>query len=207
MNLTNYYWYFQSAVPSRICDDISKYGKQLQEQMAVTGGYGDSKKLNQKQIKDLKTKRDSNIVWMNDRWIYKEIQPYVHQANANAGWNFDWDFSESCQFTIYKKGQYYDWHCDSWDKPYMEEGPTKGKIRKLSVTVTLTDPKEYKGGELEFDFRNLDPDKKPNIRACTEILPKGSLVVFPSFVWHRVKPVTKGERNSLVIWNLGYPFK
>ena len=206
MNLTNYYWYFQSAVPARICDDISKYGKQLQEQMAVTGGYGD-KKLNQKQIKDLKKKRDSNIVWMNDRWIYKEIQPYVHQANANAGWNFDWDFSESCQFTIYKKGQYYDWHCDSWDKPYMEEGPTKGKIRKLSVTVTLTDPKEYKGGELEFDFRNLDPDKKPNLRTCTEILPKGSLVVFPSFVWHRVKPVTKGERNSLVIWNLGYPFK
>ena len=83
----------------------------------------------------------------------------------------------------------------------------KGKIRKLSVTVSLTDPKEYKGGELEFDFRDKDPDKKPNIRACTEILPKGSLVVFPSFVWHRVKPVTKGVRHSLVIWNLGYPFK
>ena len=144
---------------------------------------------------------------MNDKWIYKEIQPYVHMANQNAGWNFDWDFSESCQFTIYKKGQYYDWHCDSWDKPYVEEGPTKGKVRKLSVTVTLTDPKEYKGGELEFDFRNLDPDKERATKICTEILPKGSVVVFPSFVWHRVKPVTKGERNSLVIWNLGYPFK
>ena len=43
--------------------------------MAVTGGFGD-KKLNQSQVKDLK--RNSNIVWMNDRWIYKEIQPYVH---------------------------------------------------------------------------------------------------------------------------------
>ena len=206
MNLTNYYWYFQSAIPARICDEIVKYGKSISDQMAVTGGFG-NKKLNQSQIKDLKKKRNSNIVWMNDQWIYREIQPYVHQANKNAGWNFDWDWSESCQFTIYKKGQYYDWHCDSWDKPYAEEGPTKGKIRKLSVTVSLTDPKEYKGGELEFDFRNLDPDKKPNIRACTEILPKGSLVVFPSFVWHRVKPVTKGVRHSLVIWNLGYPFK
>ena len=49
----------------------------------------------------------------------------------------NWDHSESCQFTIYKKGQYYDWHCDGWDKPYMEEGPTKGKIRKLSVTVNI----------------------------------------------------------------------
>ena len=147
---------------------------------------------------------------MNDRWIYKEIQPYVHQANANAGWNFEWNYSESCQFTKYKKGQYYDWHCDSWDKPYIRQqpnDPSHGKIRKLSVTVTLSDPKDYKGGELEFDFRNLDPDKKPNIKKCKEILPKGSLVVFPSFVWHRVCPVKSGERNSLVIWNLGWPFK
>ena len=210
MNLINYYWYFQSAIPERICDDIVKYGHQLQHQMAVTGGYGDGKKLNQKQIKNLKTKRDSNIVWMNDRWIYKEIQPYVHQANANAGWNFEWDFSESCQFTKYQKGQYYDWHCDSWDKPYHRDNPNDpdhGKIRKLSVTVTLSDPKDYKGGELEFDFRQNDPDKKRQIIKCKEILPKGSLVVFPSFVWHRVCPVTRGERNSLVIWNLGYPFR
>ena len=66
----------------------------------------------------------------------------------------------------YEKGQYYDWHCDSWDKPYVRENqrPDHGKIRKLSVTVSLSDPKDYKGGELEFDFRNMDPDKKPNIK-------------------------------------------
>ena len=209
MNLTNYYWYFKSAIPEHICDDISKYGRQLQDQMALTGGYGD-RPLNQKEIKDLKIKRDSNIVWMSERWIYKEIQPYIRAANVNAGWNFEWDHSESCQFTKYTKGQYYDWHCDSWDKPYIREhenDPSHGKIRKLSVTVTLSDPKDYKGGELEFDFRQNDPDKKRNVHKCTEILPKGSLVVFPSFVWHRVCPVKSGERNSLVIWNLGYPFK
>ena len=206
MQLTNYYWYFQSAIPERICDDIVRYGKQLQDQMAVTGGFG-KEKLNQKQIKDLKQKRDSNIVWMSDRWIYKEIQPYVHQANYNAGWNFQWDYSESCQFTKYNKNQYYDWHCDSWEKPY-ENGDTKGKIRKLSVTVSLSEGgKAYTGGELEFDFRNNDPDKKTNIRKCKEILPKGSLVVFPSFVWHRVCPVKKGSRYSLVVWNLGAPYK
>ena len=55
MNLTNYYWYFQSVIPPRLCDDIVKYGKSLQDQMAVTGGFGD-KKLNQRQIKDLKRK-------------------------------------------------------------------------------------------------------------------------------------------------------
>ena len=145
---------------------------------------------------------------MNDRWIYNEIHPYINMANKNAGWNFEWDFSESCQFTKYKKGHFYDWHCDSWDEPYhKKQEELNGKIRKLSVTVTLSDPKDYKGGELEFDFRNKDPNKPSKLVKCKEILPKGSLVVFPSFVWHRVCPVKSGERNSLVIWNLGYPFK
>ena len=216
MNLSNYYYYFQSAIPPRICDLIVQYGKaeKQREQQAITGGYGRDRNLQKNpltdnEINDIKKKRDSNIVWMNDRWIYKEIQPYVHQANRNAGWNFQWDFSESCQFTKYEKGQFYDWHCDGWDRPYQrqEEDPSNGKIRKLSVTVSLSDPKDYKGGELEFDFRNQDPDKKPNIRKCTEILPKGSLVVFPGFVWHRVCPVKKGSRYSLVIWNLGWPYK
>ena len=207
MNLQHYYWYFKSAVPERICDDIVRYGKSLQDKMATTGGFGDPKTLSKKQIKDLKTKRDSNIVWMNDKWIYKEIHPFVHQANANAGWNFQWDYSESCQFTKYNKNQYYDWHCDSWDQPY-QEGATKGKIRKLSVTVSLSEGgKDYTGGELEFDFRNQDPDKIRNIRKCKQILPKGSLVVFPGFVLHRVCPVKKGSRYSLVVWNLGAPYK
>ena len=209
MNISNYYWYFTSAIPPKICDDIIRYGLSKSESMARTGGYGD-KELTKNEIKDMKRKRNSDLVWLNDTWIYKELHPYIHEANRSAGWNFEWDRSESCQFTKYKLNQYYDWHCDSWDKPYMTnnpQDPTNGKIRKLSVTVTLSDPKDYKGGELEFDFRNLDPDKKANIVKCKEILPKGSLVVFPSFVWHRVCPVKSGERNSLVIWNLGYPFR
>ena len=217
MNITNYYWYFQSAIPPRICDMIVRYGKaeKNREIMAITGGFGrdrnlDKQPLTKDEIKDLQKKRDSNIVWMNDSWIYKEIQPYVRMANKNADWNFDWDWSESCQFTIYKKGQYYDWHCDSWDKPYEKEGPDKGKIRKLSMTCQLTDGSEYKGGELEFDFRDYDPhmrDESKHRIQCKEILPKGSVVVFPSFVWHRVKPVTSGTRYSLVSWNLGWPYK
>ena len=208
MQLFNYYHYFKSAIPERICDDIVRYGHQIKDTLAVTGNYSTDRKLNKKQMKDLKKTRNSNVVWMNDNWIYREIQPYINAANRDSGWNFDWDFSEECQFTKYKKGQYYDWHCDSWDKPYdAPNTPSHGKIRKLSVTVSLSDPKDYKGGELEFDFRNNMPNKKANIRKCKEILPKGSLVVFPSFVWHRVCPVKSGERNSLVIWNLGYPFK
>ena len=209
MNLTHYYYYFKKAIPERICDDIVRYGKSLKDQMAITGGYDKKEQLNKNQIKDLKTKRDSDVVWISERWIYKEIHPYINQANRDAGWNFKWDFSEACQFTKYNKGQYYNWHCDSWDQPYQKQGedPSNGKIRKLSVTVSLYDPKDYKGGELEFDFRNKDPKEKRNVVRCTEILPKGSLVVFPSFVWHRVCPVKKGSRYSLVIWNLGLPFQ
>ena len=206
MNLQNYYWYYKKAVPDHVCDKIVKYGLQIKEQMAVTGGYG--RNLNRDQIKDLKKKRDSNIVWLSENWIYKEIHPFIRQANINAGWNFLWDWSESCQFTKYNKGQYYDWHCDSWEVPYNQPNTmSHGKVRKLSVTLSLSDEKDYKGGELEFDFRNMDPDKKRNTGVCKEIRPKGSLVVFPSFVWHRVKPVTKGCRYSLVVWNLGWPFK
>ena len=209
MQLQNYYYWFKDAIPTHVCDDIVRYAKQLQDQMAVTGQFSNKKELNKKQIQDLKKKRDSDIVWMNDRWVYKEIQPYIHQANASAGWNFNWDYSESCQFTKYKKGQYYDWHCDSWDRPYHkpEEPNSHGKQRKLSVTLSLSDDKDYSGGELEFDMRNTYPDKKANTHVLKEIRSKGSLVVFPSDVWHRVKPVKSGIRHSLVIWNLGWPFK
>ena len=207
MNLEYYYWYFQSVIPPKICDDIIEYGKSQQEQIALTGGY-DPEKVSEDDIKDVSKKRKSNIVWMNDRWIYNEIHPYIHTANKNAGWNFQWDFSESCQFTKYKLNQFYDWHCDSWSKPYNrpEESDRHGKIRKLSVTISLSDEKDYEGGDFEFDFINDDKgSNQPQL--CKEIRPKGSVVVFPSFVWHRVKPVTSGTRYSLVIWNLGWPYK
>ena len=209
MNLLNYFWYFKDAVPKHICDDIVRYGLQKKDEMALTGGYTRNNIANPSNIKDLKDKRDSNIVWLSEGWIYKELRSYIQMANRNAGWNFQWDFSEACQFTKYNKGQYYGWHCDSWEGAYNKpnDPASHGKIRKLSVTLTLSDPADYSGGELEFDFRNLDPDKKPHTRIAQEVKTKGSLVVFPSFVWHRVKPVKKGSRYSLVIWNLGWPFK
>ena len=209
MNISNYYWHFPAALTPKFCDDVIAYANQQKEVMAITGGYGD-KKLNKQEVKDIKRKRNSDLVWLNDKWIYKELQPYVHMANKNAGWNFDWDWTESCQFTKYKHNQYYDWHSDSWPKPYDKEGPCKGKIRKLSMTCQLTDGSEYEGGELEFDFRNYDPhmrEESQHLKKAKEILPKGSIIVFPSFVWHRVKPVTSGTRYSLVAWHLGKPFK
>ena len=210
MNLTNYFWYFKSALTPRFCDDVIKYALQKKERIARTGGF-DKKNLTKEDIKNIRRKRRSDLVWLSDTWIYKEIHPFVHEANKQAGWNYDWDRSESCQFTKYKQGQYYDWHSDSWDKVYKKPGhPEDGKIRKLSMTCQLTDGSEYSGGELEFDFRNYEPphrDESIHLRKAPEILPKGSIIIFPSFVWHRVKPIKEGTRYSLVVWHLGYPFK
>jgi len=210
MNISNCYWSFKSALPPRLCDNIISYALSKPEAMARIAGY-DDKKLSQDEVLNMQKTRKSDLVWLDDTWIYKEIHPYINTANKNAGWNFEWIRSEICQFTKYKLNQYYDWHCDSYSEPYNMPGHVQhNMIRKLSVTCQLSDGSEYEGGELQFDFRNYNPnhrDPDSHIITAKEILPKGSIVVFPSHVWHRVKPVTKGTRYSLVIWNLGYPFR
>ena len=192
-------YYFKEALSEKLCDDIIQIAMDDKPDVAVTG----LKIRNDEDAKNLLQKRDSYITWLNEEWIYKEIRPYVHRANKLAGWNFDIVDSEPCQFTIYNEGQYYGWHTDSsgW---YYEKEKQNGLIRKLSVTVSLSDPEDYEGGLLEFDTRIHDePDSKHYIVPCKQILPKGSICVFPSFTHHRVSPVTKGKRLSLVQWNLG----
>ena len=80
MELENYYWCFQGALPSRICDDIISYGKVLKEETGVTSGY-DPSNMTPNQQKQLEEKRKSNVVWMDPVWIYRELHPLVHEAN------------------------------------------------------------------------------------------------------------------------------
>jgi len=207
MNLKHTFWYFKNVVPAKICDDIVNIGLLRKKTLAKVGSTTSSTdKLSKKDKKDLLKTRNSNIVWLSEQWIYDELNPYIHIANKNAGWNFDWDWNESCQFTIYKKNQFYDWHCDSWDEPYPNTANEKcrGKIRKLSLTLQLSDPKDYKGGEFMFDISN---PKKQNIIYPKDILSRGTIIVFPSHIYHKVSPVTKGVRYSLVNWSLGKPFQ
>mgnify|MGYP003137461193 CR=1 FL=1 len=206
MNLENYYWFFRRALSDRFCDEIVKFGEEQKELTATTGGYADPNDLTPKQKKELERKRKSNVVWMDQAWIFNEIHPYVREANRNAGWNFQWDLSESCQFTKYKLNQFYDWHCDSWEKPYNDpKSSYHGKARKLSLILSLVDGSNYEGGDLQVDFRDKN-DGQNSPRSIRELRQKGTIIVFPSFVWHRVTPVTKGTRYSLVCWHLGNPF-
>ena len=198
MNYKKLFYYFDSALSPFLCDKIIEEGYSNNPNIALTGDvhYTHSKK----EIEKIKKIRNSNISWIDDWWVKKELEPYVKRANEMAGWNFNFTKSEASQFTIYEPGEYYDWHRDAQNYPYTQ-GEQKGLIRKLSVTVSLSNPEDYEGGVLEFAREN-DFNKKYFYKV-REILPRGSICVFPSYTWHRVTPVTKGKRLSLVQWNLG----
>jgi len=172
--------------------------------------------------------RDSEVCWFDDRWMYDLIHPFLRRANQEAGWRYEWDFSESFQFTKYGLNQFYGWHADGnschfgaykraipgvtprdskgqYPRGYTDNKDMIGKIRKLSMTINLNKPGEYEGGNLKFDFGPHASGQR--FHECVEIRPQGSIIVFPSYVYHQVTPVTKGTRYSLVLWSLGQPFK
>ena len=116
-------------------------------------------------------------------------------------WNFEISFIESCQFTIYNQGQYYGWHKDSYVGADVIK-KNHGRNRKLSVSLLLNDPEEYEGGDLEFIVENEKNPVNNKVERITSNK-RGTLIIFPSYVYHQVLPVTKGIRYSLVIWGQG----
>lgn len=120
---------------------------------------------------------------------YELFDPKIHPVHKNPDGT---DFVDQYGATVPE------------DHAYTINPNLNGKIRKLSVTISLNDPKDYVGGNLRFD---LGPHRIDRYHTCKEIRPKGSVIVFPSHVHHQVTPVTKGTRYSLVCWNLGKPFR
>lgn len=250
MHLKNLYYYFSGALSHEICDRIINEGENNLQKLKSAGvntsgtTLGNKEKQSQdktavsqedKTTSEMKGKnvfvRDCDVSWITEEWLYDIVWPYVREANEKAGWKYDVDWAESCQFTkYYSPGGFYGWHndCNSdhfstykkaipgitperSDGKYVDSLCTPydnlfGKIRKLSVTINLNNPEDYEGGNLKFDFgphNNL----KNQFHECVEIRPRGSVIVFPSYVYHQVTPVTKGTRYSLVMWTLGRPFK
>ncbi len=140
--------------------------------------------------------RKSDIKWLtpemkNIDWLYKKIIKLSSQAN-NSQWQFDIDDNlENLQYGVYKgDGGHYGWH--------MDVGAGLTTRRKISIVIQLSSPEEYEGGELEL-FTSKDISRIPK--------KKGFTILFPSYFMHRVTPVTKGERKSLVLWVTGPPVK
>jgi PKHD-type hydroxylase len=129
--------------------------------------------------------------WHADTGIepYTQFDPEIHECVKDKNGNF----------VLNAAGNRIPIHTYYTDIPAMI-----GKQRKLSVTVSLSDPKEYEGGNLKFD---LGPHRSDRYHTCEEIRPRGSIIVFPSHIQHQVTPVTRGTRYSLVAWNLGKPFR
>ena len=195
MILTHNYWCFKKAIPSETCKKILKAGRKkiIKEALTFEGVQ--------------KTKRDCKIAWINDKWIYDIINPFIHTANQRAGWNFQWDWNEDSQFTIYEKGQYYGWHVDQ--RPEVFKNKSKnidGKTRKLSLTLQLTDKSTYTGGDFQLMWILGDKKDLLNVITVDDAKDIGTIIIFPSFIHHQVLPITKGKRESLVNWSIGKRF-
>ena len=142
---------------------------------------------------DTKT-RTSHISWIPFKKMhemYKDIERIMKTTNGN---HFGFDgmtISEMAQYTEYPEGGFYEWHVDN-DVSFTHEPP----VRKISMTCLLSPESEFEGGDLELT-------KPGNVAK----LKQGHAIFFASFINHRVTPVIKGNRKSLVMWFGGPPFK
>jgi len=196
MILAHNYFYFNKAIPIETCKEILKVGRKKIIKRGDTFKGMD------------KTKRNCKIGWINDKWIYDIINPFIHTANKHAGWNFQWDWNETSQFTIYEKGHYYGWHSDQDSDAIKHKNKNlNGKTRKLSLTLQLTDRSEYTGGDFQFKWININKKNLLNMVTIDDAKDIGTIIVFPSFIYHQVLPITRGKRESLVNWSVGKEFR
>lgn len=180
------FYYWDKLLPDDACDTIIREGLLLNN--FKPAGVNSNNLPNP----DL---RQGSVAWFNkDSQVDALLKSYVGAANENAGWNYLINSSEKVQFSIYGIQSKYGWHRDT--NIDAEEG---APVRKLSVSVQLSHPNEYEGGEFQIKnfFGNELTDNKEALRN------RGTMIVFPSFLEHQVTPVTKGTRYSLVQWYSG----
>lgn len=188
----NQIWqYWQSTINESLLNSIIQIGEQNPQADPGLGFDGNTSN---------NLYRTSEIHWINpndhsSKFLVDLLWYYANEANRNA-FGFDINYLPDIQYTkyhAYDNGK-YDWHHDTfWANPTTYD-------RKLSIVIQLSDPTEYTGGEFEIDpqYPQLPVDA---------IKQKGTVLVFPSFISHRVTPVTSGTRKSLVSWIQGPKFR
>ena len=164
-------------------DRIVAIGDEAEHISARVGGH-------EKPVEKVRT---SKIAWINcnqdTTWLFEKLATIVRKANAE-NYRFDLSgFIDSLQYTIYDaddgRGGHYDWHID----PHGTGHP----LRKLSLSIQLSDSFDYEGGELQVWGAQKQTLNKE----------RGLIHIFPSWMLHRVTPVTSGVRKSLVAWVSG----
>ena len=170
------------------------------KELDVIEAYGDSLEPMKAEIAGRKDNTDhlriTRVGWMDRvpqiEWLYARIEEAVLELN-NRLYQYDlYGLVENFQYTVYhgSEGGHYGWHVDT--------GRMNREPRKISLTLQLSEPSAYEGGDLV-----LEAGSGP-YRA---IKARGALVAFPSYVMHRVTPVTSGTRKSLVAWVAGPKFR
>ena len=171
------------------CQDIINMGHQQKKEEAKVG-HKDRKEGNY----DTKM-RITTISWIPFKAMpdmYRIIERSMQQVNGNHFGYEGVTLTEPAQFTEYPKGGFYDWHMDA-EVNCQYEPP----VRKISMTILLSNPSEFEGGDLEFMAEGNKPPQ----------LLQGQAIFFCSLIRHRVIKVKKGIRRSLVMWFGGPPFK
>ena len=181
------YYYYEEGFSKEELKKIEKETAKLPLHSASTFGADDGGNTRNSRIKWV----PQNTQWW---WLYEKLGNMAMEANNI--WDFDlYTMPEQIQYTEYlaSKDGKYEWHQDI--------GPGSGSIRKVSITVQLSEPNEYEGGDLELflggPFENPQITKAPRKAGC--------VFIFRSYMMHRVAPVTKGTRKSFVLWLGGAP--
>lgn len=190
LDLVNYY-FFPKGFDSFDIDRILTISDLYEFRDAKVHSNGNDESLDNEM-------RKSSIKWLipeadKTEWIYERLISFVIEANTNL-WEFDINhFKDAIQYTEYHgdKEGHYNWH--------MDIGGGNSGTRKISIVVQLSDPDDYEGGELQLQTGGE--------HYTSIIKKKGSVTLFPSYIRHRVTPVTKGVRKSLVLWVGGSTFK
>ena len=171
------------------CQQIIDMGHQQKAEEAKVGH------INEKGGKYDTKMRVTTISWIPFKALpdmYRIIERTMKQVNGNHFGYEGMALTEFAQFTEYPKGGFYDWHMDA-EVTGLHEPP----VRKISMTILLSNPSEFEGGDLEFMSEGNKPPQ----------LIQGQAIFFCSLLRHRVAKVKKGIRRSLVMWFGGPPFK
>jgi len=191
MFLESTHYIKENAFSKSFCEKIMKIGYQRKLELAK---IQDGNQVNRK----------SHISFLSDNELIKEVTPVVNEANEKTGWNFLLREFEPLQYTIYNIRDHYDWHIDTHAKAYKN-----GLVRKLSFTICLNDDEtennNYKGGKFEICVPHPRYQKHKYFK-FKETFKQGTIIVFPSHIWHKVHPITSGTRKVLVGWVVGKPF-